>query len=77
MYNTRNRFEEAGQAMVEYVLLISVMVVIIVSLFTRLNDFFLNDSDSLQNRYLRGYQEIFSGGEAGLNGQYRRFRVLK
>lgn len=66
-----------GQTMVEYILLILVVVVIMKSLFGKLNEFLITNPDSLQNKYLKGYASVFSAGGDGVDGNFKRFRMVK
>lgn len=77
MKRFRFKIGQKGQTMVEYILLIAVIMVIMSSIFKRLDELLISNPDSLQNQYLKGYENVFSAGEGGLDGQYRRFRVLK
>lgn len=67
----------SGQTMVEYILLILVVVVIIQSVFVKLNDFIISNPNSLQNKYLQGYTSIFSAGADGVDGNFKRFRLIR
>ena len=77
--NTNNlkKIGQKGQTSVEYILLVAVVVVIMQSIFTQLNDLILNDTDSIQNRYLNSYKEIFSGDSSNGSKNFKRFQIVR
>ena len=66
-----------GQTMVEYILLMLVVIVIMQSLFGKINEFLITNPNSLQNKYLKGYENVFSAGESGIKARYKRFRIIQ
>lgn len=67
---------EKGQTSVEYVLLLVVMISLSITFFNKVNDFIIDNPDSLVNRYLGGFRNVFgSSGSAGVSAQYKRFRL--
>lgn len=71
------KFLQKGQTMVEYILLLAVVISITVSLFRKLNDYLLNDPNSINNQYLNSYRSVFQGGNAGFRGQYKSFTIRR
>lgn len=69
--------KDTGQTSVEYILLIVVIVAIASSLFTQLEGYLITNPDSLKNRYLGGYSQMFSGANGSFQGQYKRFTVRR
>jgi len=67
---------EKGQTSVEYVLLLVVMISLSITFFNKVNDFVINNPDSIVNRYLGGFRNVFgSSSSAGVSAQYKRFRL--
>jgi hypothetical protein len=71
------KFKEAGQTSVEYILLIVVVVTVATSLFSSLEGYLITNPNSLKNRYLGGYKNMFSGSNGSFQGQYKRFTVRR
>ena len=57
----------------EYILLIAVMVTISITFFNKLNDFMIDNPNSVLNSYLNGFDKVFNGG--GVNASYKRFNL--
>lgn len=68
---------EAGQAMIEYMLLIAVVVAIASSVFTQLERRLISGPNSFQKKYLGGYSKMFSGYNGSFQGQYQRFTIRR
>lgn len=69
---------EKGQTSVEYILLLAVMIPLCITFFTKVTDFVVDNPDSLVNRYLGGFSNVFGspdGGTSGVSGEYKRFRL--
>ena len=66
---------QAGQTMVEYILLLAVVMVISISIFKNLEEFLLSGPNSLTKSYLGEFSSMFEGGN--YNGQYKRFTIKK
>lgn len=68
---------QAGQTSVEYILLVSVMIMLSFTFFKKVNEYVLTNPDSLINKYLSQSQRFFgsenSGG--GIDGNYKRFTL--
>lgn len=62
---------EKGQSSVEYILLVGVMISVAVAFFGKLNDYLLDNPDSMLNSYLAGYENVFNSD--GVNASYKRF----
>ena len=70
--------DQKGQTSVEYILLVAVMIIIAIAFFDKVNKFVLDNPDSLVNRYLGGFQNVFGSpesGNSGVSGQYKTFRL--
>lgn len=76
-FSKLRKLSERGQTMVEYILLIAVVIVILKSVFVKLNEYLITNPNSLQNKYLKSYENIFSAGQGGFTGRYKRFRIIK
>jgi hypothetical protein len=66
---------EKGQTMVEYTLMLVVIVSIMFSVFDKLEDYLINNPDSMQKKYLNQFQSTFAGQNGSFEGQYRYFRI--
>lgn len=64
---------EKGQSSVEYILLVGVMISVAIAFFGKLNDYLLDNPDSMLNVYLAGYENVFNSD--GVNATYKRFRL--
>jgi hypothetical protein len=68
---------QAGQTSVEYILLVSVMIMLSFTFFEKVNEYVLTNPDSLINKYLSQSQRFFgsenSGG--GIDGNYKTFSL--
>ncbi len=69
----KNRLNEKGQTSVEYILLVGVMISIAITFFGKLNEYLLDNPDSMLNSYLAGYDNVF--GSDGVNATYKRFNL--
>lgn len=62
----------------EYILLLVVMISLSITFFNKVTAFVVDNPDSLVNRYLGGFKNVFgSSGSAGVSAQYKRFRLPK
>lgn len=68
---------QLGQTSVEYILMIVVVVVVASSVFEKLEGYLISNPDSLKNRYLGGYSNMFSGSNGSFQGQYKFFSIRK
>jgi len=69
---------QKGQTSVEYVLLLVVMISLSITFFNKITDLVVDNPDSLVNRYLGGFTNVFgspAGGTSGVSGEYKRFRL--
>lgn len=73
----KNILNQIGQTSVEYILLIVVVVVVAQSVFGKLEGFLISNPDSIKNKYLGGYANMFGGSNASFQGQYKRFTVRR
>ncbi|MBT4793295.1 MAG: hypothetical protein HON90_17120 [Halobacteriovoraceae bacterium] len=68
---------QKGQTLVEYILLITVVVTVTVSLFHKLDEYLISNPDSFQNQYINSYRSTFQGQNGGFSGQYQYFTVRR
>lgn len=68
---------DKGQTTVEYILLIAVVVVVMSSVFKRLEELIITDPNSLQNSFLSGFGGTIEGENSGFQGRYERFIVKR
>lgn len=73
----KNLLSQMGQTSVEYIMLIVVIVVVATSVFEKLEGFLISNPDSLKNKYLGGYSNMFSGSNGSFQGQYKRFSIRR
>lgn len=66
-----------GQTSVEYILLLSVVIGIMSNLLPRIQDYLIDNPDSLQNTVLGGFGNTLEGFNNGFNGQYQRFTLRR
>ena len=64
-----------GQAMIEYLLMVVVVVILAVSAYEKLNTYFFEPGGFFA-RYATGVNKIFSAGN-GLNLKYKRFSLKR
>lgn len=70
--------KQSGQVVVEYALLLFVSMTMAVSLYHALNDYLIDNPDSLLNNYLGEFRQVFGGpGNSGLSSQYKYFSIRK
>ncbi len=67
------KLNEKGQSSVEYILLVGVMISVAIAFFGKLNDYLIDNPDSMLNSYLSGYDNVF--GSDGVNASYKRYRL--
>lgn len=68
---------QKGQAAVEYILLIAVIVVVSLSVFKKLEGYIISDPNSIVNTILGGYEDMFGAQHSGLNLRYKRFYIRR
>lgn len=61
---------QAGQTMIEYILLLSVILGIAYGAFKKIEDYMVNNPDSFVSGYLGDFGTIFNA-----EGRYKRFRI--
>lgn len=69
---------ERGQSSVEYILLVGVMISIAITFFGKLNDYIINNPNSMLNSYLGGFSNVLGspdGNANGVSGSYKRFNL--
>ncbi|MCO4753559.1 MAG: hypothetical protein KC478_03710 [Bacteriovoracaceae bacterium] len=66
---------QAGQTMVEYILLLAVVAVITVSLFKTLEENLVSGPNGIIKTYLGEFSTMFEGGN--YNGRYKRFTIKR
>lgn len=66
-----------GQASVEYILLIVIMITISISVFAKLEGYLLTNPDSFKNRYLGAYKNMFGGNNGSFQSQYKWFTIRR
>jgi hypothetical protein len=66
------RLNQRGQTSVEYILLLSVMITLSITFFGKVEEFVLTNPDSMVNRYLGSYRQLF-----GVNGSYKTFSIRR
>ena len=72
----RASIKKSGQATIEYLLLIVVVITIGYAVYERINEnFFANNG--FFDRYFTGVQQVFTPGSSGLNLKYKRFRLSR
>ncbi len=76
LHRALKKIGQQGQTMVEYLLLIMVVMLILNSVFIKLNEYLLTNPDSFQNRYLGIYDRVFNT-KSGDGWQYKRFYVRR
>ena len=72
----RKLLTKSGQATIEYLLLIVVVVTIGSVAYERINESFFNNNGFF-DRYFTGVQQVFTSGNSGLNLKYKRFRLSR
>jgi len=68
-----DRFNQRGQTSVEYILLLSVMITLSITFFGKVEEFVVTNPDSMVNRYLGSYRQLFGG----VNGSYKTFSIRR
>ena len=68
--------KKSGQATVEYLLLIVVVITIGYSAYERIDENFFSNNGFF-DRYFSGVQQVFTSGSSGLNLKYKRFRLSR
>jgi uncharacterized protein (UPF0333 family) len=66
---------EKGQASLEYILLVAVMITLAISFFGKVNEYVIDNPDSLLNSYLGGFQNVLGSSGNGVNANYKRFNL--
>jgi Flp pilus assembly pilin Flp len=75
----KNRFfkGQSGQAAVEYILLLAVVVTVSVGLFKKIDEYLISNPNSLIKNYLSSFDDMFGASHTGLNLKYKRFFIRK
>lgn len=68
---------QKGQTFVEYLLVIVVVVAVANTIFNKLEDYLLNNPDSIQNQYLSGFRNSVQGQNEDFSGQFRFFKIRR
>jgi hypothetical protein len=75
-YNS-NVKNQSGQTSVEYILLVSVMIMLSFTFFEKVNGYILTNPDSMINKYLNQSQRFFGSDSTGggIDGNYKTFSL--
>lgn len=68
---------QKGQASVEYILMMIVVVSVAVGFFKRMDGYLVSNPDSIINVYLASFDDMFGANHSGLNLKYKRFHIRK
>ncbi|MGK0368000.1 MAG: hypothetical protein ACI9QD_001140 [Thermoproteota archaeon] len=68
---------QKGQASFEYILLIAVISFVAFALFAKIEAYMVTNPDSLVNKYLSSYTDMFGANTNGLNLRYKRFYIRR
>ena len=68
---------EKGQTTVEYILLIVVVVSVMTSMFGKLEEFIVSNPNSMQNRYLNQFKEVFQQSAPDPNSLCKAYCAFK
>lgn len=68
---------QEGQASVEYILLIIVMISLSITFFHKVEGYILTNPDSMLNKYFGVYLQTMGASDSGsgISGQYKRFSM--
>ena len=77
--NTNNQITKnaKGQTTVEYILLLVVVVSVMSTVFTQLEDFMVGGPDSLQGKFLNSFKSGAQGNNDDFSGQYKYFVIRR
>ncbi len=65
-----------GQAVLEYTLLLVVVMVVMMSVMSKVSDFFVGEGECPNQSFLCNFQEVYSG-QGYLDGSYRYFTIRR
>jgi Flp pilus assembly pilin Flp len=66
-----------GQTAVEYILLIAVIVVVMTTVFKKLEQYIVSNPDSLQANFIKNFENGVSGYNGDFKGKYQRFIIRR